>query len=44
MRALFEKMRAMTPEQRNALRDRWHAMTPGQRRAWVEANPPQAAP
>jgi hypothetical protein len=43
MRALFEKMRAMTPEQRNALRDRWHSMTPGQRRAWVEANPPQAA-
>jgi hypothetical protein len=40
MRALFEKMRAMTPEQRKALRDRWHAMTAEQRRAWVQANPP----
>ena len=38
MRALFQKMRDMTPEQRHALRDQWHAMTPEQRKAWVEAN------
>ena len=41
MRALFEKMKAMSPEQRKALREQWHAMTPEQRRAWVEANPPK---
>jgi len=41
MRALFQKMRAMTPEQRRALRDQWHAMTPEQRKAWVDANPPR---
>lgn len=40
MRALFQKMRTMTPEQRHALRDQWHAMTPEQRAAWMEANPP----
>ena len=40
MRALFERMMTMTPEQRRALRDQWRAMTPDQRRAWVAANPP----
>ncbi|MEO6263943.1 MAG: DUF3106 domain-containing protein [Luteimonas sp.] len=40
MRALFQKMRDMTPEQRRALREQWHRMTPEQRDAWVEANPP----
>ena len=40
MRALFQKMRAMTPQQRHSLRDQWHAMTPDQRKAWIDANPP----
>jgi hypothetical protein len=40
MRALFQKMRAMSPEQRRVLRDQWHAMTPEQRKAWIDANPP----
>ena len=40
MKALFQAMRAMTPEQRKDLRKRWHAMTPEQRREWVEQNPP----
>ena len=44
MRALFQKMRTMTPEQRRALRDQWHAMTPGQRKAWMQANPPATRP
>jgi hypothetical protein len=39
-RALFGKMRQMSPEQRKALREQWHAMTPEQRKAWIEANPP----
>jgi hypothetical protein len=44
MRALFEKMRTMTPKQRHALRDQWRAMTPEQRQAWMQANPPTARP
>jgi hypothetical protein len=40
-RALFGKMRGMTPEQRKAMRAQWKAMTPEQRKAWIEANPPQ---
>lgn len=40
-RALFGKMRGMTPEQRKALREQWKKMTPEQRKAWIEANPPQ---
>jgi hypothetical protein len=40
-RALFGKMRNMTPEQREALRAQLKAMTPEQRKAWVEANTPQ---
>ena len=40
-RALFGKMRDMSPEQRKALREEWQAMTPEQRKAWIEANPPQ---
>lgn len=40
-RALFGKMRGMTPEQRKALREQWKTMTPEQRKAWIEANPPQ---
>jgi hypothetical protein len=43
MRALFEKMRTMAPEQRKALRDQWHGMTQAQRNAWVEANSPKDA-
>jgi len=38
VRVLFEKMRTMTPEQRQALRAQWHAMTPGQRQAWIDQN------
>ena len=44
MRALFQKMRTMTPEQRHALREQWHAMTPEQRKAWIQANPPATRP
>lgn len=40
MRALFQKMRELPPEQRRALRERWRAMTPEQRRAWVDENSP----
>lgn len=40
-RALFGKMRGMTPEQRKALREQWKAMTPEQRKAWIEANQAQ---
>lgn len=35
-RALYERMKTMTPEQRRALHDRWKAMTPAQRDAWIE--------
>ena len=37
---LFEKMKTMTPEQRQALRAQWRAMTPEQRQAWIERNTP----
>ena len=40
MRALFQKMRDLPPEQRRVLRERWRAMTPEQRRAWVGENSP----
>lgn len=40
-RALFGKMRDMTPEQRKALREQLKAMTPEQRKAWMEANTPR---
>lgn len=40
-RALFGKMRRMSPEERKVLREQWHAMTPEQRKAWIEANPPE---
>ena len=43
MRALFEKMRGMSKEQRDALREQWRAMSTAERRAWVEANPPKDA-
>ncbi|MEP6633288.1 MAG: DUF3106 domain-containing protein, partial [Luteimonas sp.] len=39
-RALFEKMRALPPEQRKALREQLKAMTPEQRRAWLRQNAP----
>lgn len=38
MRALFQKMHDMTPEQRRALREKWRAMTPEQRRAYLGQN------
>ncbi len=38
MRALFQKTRDMTPEQRRALRQQWRAMTPEQRRAYLGQN------
>lgn len=40
MRALYQHMRGLSPQQRDALRERWRSMTPEQRRAWVEAHPP----
>ncbi len=40
MRALFQKTRDMTPEQRRALREQWRAMTPEERRAYVGQNRP----
>ncbi len=40
MRALFQKTRDMTPEQRRALRKQWRAMTPEQRRAYLGQNRP----
>jgi hypothetical protein len=41
MRALFEKMRTLPPEQRAALKQQWRAMTPEQRKAWLEQNAPR---
>ena len=41
MRALFARMRQLSPEAREALREQWRAMTPQQRRAWVNAHPPK---
>ena len=40
MRALFQKMRDMSPAARRALREQWRTMTPEQRRAWVAQHPP----
>jgi len=40
MRALFQKTRDMTPEQRRALREQWRAMSPEQRRAYLGQNRP----
>jgi hypothetical protein len=41
MRALFEKMRTLPPEQREALKKQWRAMTPEQRQAWLQQNAPK---
>ena len=43
-RALFERMRSMTPEERRALREQWQSMTPEQRKAWMDQHPPQDTP
>lgn len=40
-RALFQKMRGMSKDDRDALRKRWHAMTPEQRTEWVKQNAPE---
>jgi hypothetical protein len=44
MRALFETSRGMTPQQREAFKQRWEQMTPEQRRAWVQAHQPKTQP
>lgn len=41
-RALYAKMRALPPVEREALKARWRQMTPEQRSEWVKANPPPA--
>ena len=40
-RALFQKMRGMSKDDRDALRKRWHAMTPEERGEWVKQNAPE---
>ena len=43
-RALYGRMKELTPEQRAALRDQWKKMTPEQREAWMQKNAPRRRP
>jgi Spy/CpxP family protein refolding chaperone len=43
-RALYGRMKELTPEQRAALRDQWKKMTPEQREAWMQENAPRRRP
>ncbi|KAA2284177.1 DUF3106 domain-containing protein [Arenimonas fontis] len=43
-RASFQALRALPPEQRRDLLQRWRSLSPEQRRAWLEAGGPAIAP